>query len=169
MEPSWSPGCNRWQPVASGAAAKSARTDENRCWIGREVACNGEESAALRRALQPVDEAFAPAGIERLPVELALSLRVRRAPALDHHRRQHLAGEELAQPVRHMTGRLRSDGVRGIWKPCRHRRRVVVDDVVDPSPPAFDRGEGRACSVLDVDEGGHATAVADEREGTLAD
>src|SRR5438874_1748237 len=68
-----------------------------------------------------------------------------------------------------MTGRLRSHRVRGIRKPCRRRRRVVVDDVVDASPPAFDRGEGRACSVLDVDERGHATAVADDRERTLAD
>src|SRR5947199_10801012 len=71
----------------------------------------GEESASLCRALQPVDEAFAPARIERLPVQLALGLRVRRAATLDHHRRQHLAGEELAQPEGHMTGRLRCDDV----------------------------------------------------------
>src|SRR5438093_3998116 len=67
----------------------------------------GEESAALRRALQPVDEAFAPARIAGLPVQLALGLRVRRAAAVDHHRRQHLAREELAQPEGHVTGRPR--------------------------------------------------------------
>src|SRR5436305_1953658 len=66
------------------------------CRVGVPVGHDGEESAALRRALQPVDEAFAPAGVERLPVQLALGLRVRRAATLDHHRRQHLAGEELA-------------------------------------------------------------------------
>src|SRR2546423_3648662 len=79
------------------------------CRVGVPVGHDGEESAALRRALQPVDEAFAPAGVERLPVELALGLRVRRAATLDHHRRQHLAGEKLAEPEGDVTGRLRSD------------------------------------------------------------
>src|SRR5436190_15691311 len=129
----FSRGLERRLELASRNVAHERVADEPA--VALTLGHDGEESAALGRALQPVDEAFAPAWMERLPVQLALGLGVRGAAALDHHRRQHLAGEELAQPEGHMTRWLRSDDVRGMRKPCRHRRRLVVDDVVDAWPP----------------------------------
>src|SRR6266508_6208635 len=93
--------------ACQGPAANSGARRRSRGWTAKGSPMTGGESAALRRALQPVDEAFAPARIERLPVQLALGLCVRGAATVDHHRRQHLAGEELAQPEGHMTRAVR--------------------------------------------------------------
>ena len=51
-------------------------------------------------------EALPPARVPRLPAELALGLRVRRAAHLGHHDRRGLAGEQPAEPARHVARRL---------------------------------------------------------------
>ena len=66
-------------------------------------------------------------------------------------------------------GRFRAEGDRCRGQPLRHRCRVVVDDVVDPAPPARDGGHGGLRRVLDVDERPHAAAAANYRELPLAD
>ena len=101
-------------------------------------------------------------------LELTLRLRVRCATALGHHRDELLAGHEPPEPLGHVTGRLGTEHLGEVGKPLCRRRRLVVDDVVEAAPAALDRGERRACDVVDVDERPDSCAAADDRELALA-
>jgi hypothetical protein len=67
-----------------------------------------------------------------------------------------------------MAGRLRTEHLGQVREPLRRRRRLVVDDVVEPAPPALDRGERPARDVVDVDERPHSGAAPDDRERALS-
>ena len=69
----------------------------------------------------------------------------------------------------HVPRRLGAERRRDRGQPLRDRRRLVVDDVVDPAAAVLDRGHGGVGGILDVDERPHARAVADDGEAALAD
>jgi hypothetical protein len=54
-------------------------------------------------------------------------------------------------------------------QPLGHGRGLVVDDVDDAAPAVLDGLDRRVGRILDVHEGPHAAAVADERELAPAD
>src|SRR5215204_2888213 len=131
------------------------------------------EERGLRRApillvIETVHEALAPGRVDERPTELTLRLRVRCATTLRHHRDELLAGHEPPEPLRHATGRLRTEDLGQIGKPLCRRRRLVVDDVVETARAALDRGERRARDVDDVDERPHSGTATDNRERPLA-
>ena len=56
-----------------------------------------------------------------------------------------------------------------VRQPVAHRRRLVVGDVVDPGPAAFDRRDRGRRGIGDVHHRPHPAAAADDREPPLAD
>jgi hypothetical protein len=72
----------------------------------------------------------------RLPAELSLRLRVRRAATLRHHRDPRHRRQQAAQPGRDVERRLLSKSPSAIRRDeLPGRRRVIVDDVVDARRP----------------------------------
>src|SRR5918992_659202 len=132
----------------------------------RRSSSNSCSVIALAESLR---EALPPARIPELPAELALRLLVRGTLRLGHHERCHLTARQPPQPAWDAPWWLGTKRARQRRQPLPHRRRVIVDDVVDTVLAALDGGGGRRRGVFDVDVRPDATAVADDREPTLAD
>ena len=98
-----------------------------------------------------------------------LRLGVRRAADLRHHRDPDLADREPRDPGRHVARRPGAQALGQVRQPLRHRRGLVVDDVVDAGGASLDRDDRRGGRVVDVEERPDAGAVADERQLALAD
>ena len=146
--------------------------------LGRHCPASGRRSrtpsAAARRAARSgvighAREPLPPARVRRAPAELALGLRVGRAPQLGHHHHSDLSGEQPPHEAGHVHRLLGTQRLRQDRQPLGDLRGLVVDDVVDPAAAALDRRHGRLGRVGDVDERPHPAAVADHRELALAD
>src|SRR5712691_10292068 len=124
--------------------------------------------AKLAHLAECPGEALAPARVPRLPVQLALRLRVGGAANLRHHHDSVLAGSESPQPGGYAPRTLRAEHLGKVRQPLGDRRRMVVDDVVDAGGAVLDGGERRVGDVVDVDERPDPGARADDRKATVA-
>ena len=86
-----------------------------------------EQLARCTPSPSPSAKPCAPGRIPRLPAQLALGLRVRRAAHLGHHDGRGLAGQQPAEPARHAPRRLgaaaRPPATGSHSRPARARRR----------------------------------------------
>src|ERR687897_965077 len=126
-------------------------------------------SCSVIALAESLRQALPPARIPELPAELALGLLVRGTPHVGHHDRCHLPRRQPPQPAWDAPWWLGTKRARQRRQPLPHRRRLVVDDVVDTRLAALDRGGGRRSGVFDVDPRPDAATVPDDREPTLAD
>src|SRR5712691_11860773 len=126
------------------------------------------QGAKLAHLAECPGEALAPARVPRLPVQLALRLRVGGAANLRHHHDSVLAGSESPQPGGYAPRTLRAEHLGKVRQPLGDRRRMVVDDVVDAGGAVLDGGERRGGDVVDVDERPDPGARADDRKATVA-
>jgi hypothetical protein len=114
------------------------------------------------RSRDACGEAVPSAGVPRPPSELALGLRV--AGAAQRHHRGVRWRPHLRRRGRVGTQRLRKDG-----QPLRLRRRLVVDDLVDPRRAPLKRRDGRGRGILDVQPAVPTGGALDERLATRED
>src|SRR5271157_5247836 len=78
------------------------------------------------------------------PAEPVARLAVRPGPALSHHHDHMLARGNPAKPAGNRERRLGAEHPGELRQPFAHRRRLVVDDVVNPRGASFDRTEDRS-------------------------
>ena len=102
-----------------------------------------------------------------LPAQLALGLGVGGAAHLQRRVGRVAAGDEAREPDRDAPRALGAERLGVDRHPLAHRRRLVVDDVVDAGGAALERGHRRRRRVVDVDEGEGAGALADHRQPAL--
>src|SRR5918996_1702850 len=113
-------------------------------------------------------ESLTPTRVRRVPPELALGLRIRRAAAFGHYQHSKLTGREAHYETGYAPRLLAAKHPRQGWQPLGDRGGIIVDDVVHTPTTVLDRRDRRLRGVGDVDERPHAAAVADQREPTLA-
>ena len=142
-------GSRRDRPVAERQAA----LDRGRCWLPTRV--GGHET-------------LSPAGVARLPAELALGLGIRGTARLGPHHDRDIAGDQPRQPAGKAAWWAGAERLCEHRQPLAHRRGLVVDDVEDARPVVFEREHGRGGGVVEMDEGDDAPAVSDDRVLPLA-
>src|SRR5947209_14212928 len=137
------------------------------CWARLCSFPSPGPGAVVTGSPEPLFEALPPARIPKLPAELTLGLGVRGSPRLGHHERRRLPCRQASQPARNAPWWLRIQGVRQYRQPVAHRRRLVVDDVVDARPAVIDCGHRRRRGVIDVDVREDPSSIADDGEPAL--
>src|SRR5271166_3576374 len=103
------------------------------------------------------------------PAEPVARLAVRPGPALSHHHDHMLARGNPAKPAGNRERRLGTEHPGELRQPFAHRRRLVVDDVVNPRGASFDRQRRRLGGVVDMQERPPAASVANHGDAPAAE
>src|SRR5712692_4067858 len=98
-------------------------------------------------------EMLAPARQQRLPAEHGLGVIIDGTWHPGHQVHRIRATKQPAQPDRHLARRRGAEHPGVCGEPVRHRRRLVIDDVVDALGVLLDGGDGGTGSVVDVNKG----------------
>ncbi len=156
-------GCQHtWSPDMPSTA--DSRRFFNCSRRGLTILPSRLRASTLLRLPETLDEAGAPTGIARAPVQLRFPLRIRTAPALGHHHDALMADHHPRQPGGYVSRRWRINRAGQKWQPLADRCGFVVGDVVDPGRPALERRQRRGRCISDMGKRPDPTAVADDRQ-----